>query len=79
MRMTSGLMHRLVLSAVLITHKFYSDFFYKNSAIGLIGGLFNTSELNELELSFLEAINWRVKFDAEDHTYYMKGLEDFFT
>jgi hypothetical protein len=45
----------------------------------MIGGIFETSELNKLELEFLEMINWRVKFEEEDHAYYMKSLEDFFT
>ena len=68
-----------MLAALLITHKFYSDFFYKNSAIGIIGGLTNPSEINDLEVFFLKGIDWRVNFEAEDHEYYMKGLKDYFT
>jgi hypothetical protein len=48
----SANIHRLLISAVMVATKFYSDVFYTNSHYAKVGGL-SVIELNQLELEFL--------------------------
>jgi hypothetical protein len=59
-RMTPLLIHRLILAATLVTQKFYSDFYYKNSMIAMSGGMYNMKEANLIETAFLDLINWKL-------------------
>ena len=51
--------YRLILTAVLVTSKFYNDVFYGNHFVAYVGGVC-LQELNLLEASFLELVEWRV-------------------
>ncbi|KAL7753715.1 cyclin-like protein interacting with PHO85 [Sorochytrium milnesiophthora] len=48
----SANIHRLLISAVMVATKFFSDVFYTNSHYAKVGGL-SITELNQLELEFL--------------------------
>ena len=49
--------------SLLITHKFYSDFFYSNKYIAQISGILSLEELNKLEELFLEVIDFEINVD----------------
>ena len=50
---------RLILAAVLITHKYYTDPFYLNRDISGIGGV-HLLDLNSLEEEFLDIIDFNL-------------------
>ncbi|AET39398.1 PHO85 cyclin family protein Ecym_4336 [Eremothecium cymbalariae DBVPG len=49
--MDSYNIHRLIIAAVTVSTKFFSDFFYSNSRYARVGGI-SLHELNRLELQF---------------------------
>ncbi|AMD19996.1 HCL155Cp [Eremothecium sinecaudum] len=49
--MDSYNIHRLIIAAVTVSTKFFSDFFYSNSRYARVGGI-SLQELNRLELQF---------------------------
>jgi hypothetical protein len=49
--------HKLFLTASTIAHKFWYDECYENKQLSKIGGV-TTKELNELEIDFLNGIEW---------------------
>lgn len=60
--------HRLILVALVLAIKYMEDDVYLNSHYAFIGGV-STSELNELELQFLDLIGWNLNVcrDMFDH------------
>ena len=64
--------------SILITHKFYTDPFYKNSDISRIGGVY-LQEINFLEEEFLDIIDFNLVVDREDYDSYTDSLKDFFS
>lgn len=69
--------HRLILVAILITHKFYTDPFYLNNSVAYIGGV-QLQELNFLEEEFLELINFNISVDNQEYEDYITGLKAHF-
>jgi hypothetical protein len=69
--------HRLILVAVLITHKYYTDPFYLNSYMSYIGGV-QLQEINFLEEEFLDIIDFNLSVDSQEYDTYLKGLKAFF-
>ncbi|KAI8901577.1 cyclin-domain-containing protein, partial [Globomyces pollinis-pini] len=51
--------HRLIISAALVSIKFLSDVFYTNLHISRVGGV-PVVELNQLELEFLKRCNFNL-------------------
>jgi hypothetical protein len=50
---------RLILTAVLLTSKFYNDVFYGNHFVAYVGGI-HLQEMNLLESEFLNYIDWHL-------------------
>ena len=69
--------HRLILMAVLITHKYYTDPFYLNSYMSYIGGV-QLQEINFLEEEFLDIIDFNLSVDTQEYETYLRGLKAFF-
>jgi hypothetical protein len=65
--------YRLILTAVLLTSKFYNDVFYGNHFVAYIGGV-HLNEMNILESEFLKFLDWRLWVEPIDYDYYMNGL-----
>jgi hypothetical protein len=70
--------HRLILVAVLITHKYYTDPFYLNSYLSSIGGV-QLQEINFLEEEFLDIIDFNLTVERTEYDSYCQGLKAFFT
>ncbi|ORZ18686.1 cyclin-domain-containing protein, partial [Absidia repens] len=51
--------HRLIISGVMVSSKFFSDIFYTNTRYAKVGGL-PVSELNRLELEFLQLNEYNI-------------------
>ncbi|KAJ2537627.1 cyclin-like protein interacting with PHO85, partial [Coemansia sp. RSA 1933] len=57
--------HRLILSAVVVAHKFHSDIFLNNLRYSKVGGI-PLAELNQLELELLFLIKFDLKVDSAE-------------
>lgn len=67
--LTSLNVHRLLITAVLLAIKARDDAYYSNAYYASIGGISNV-ELNKLELTFLELIDYRLfVHQSEFNTY----------
>ena len=54
--------YRLILTAVLLTSKFYNDVFYGNHFVSYVGGV-TLEEMNLLEVDFLNFLDWKLWVD----------------
>ncbi|SCV01825.1 LAME_0G18756g1_1 [Lachancea meyersii CBS 8951] len=68
--------HRLIISAVTVSTKFFSDFFYSNSRYARVGGI-SLKELNYLELQFLILCDFELIISVEELQKYGVLLRDF--
>jgi hypothetical protein len=66
------------MTAVLITQKFYSDFFYSNKFVSQVCGLKNNIEMNLLEAEFLAMVNWRVTYSLSQIEAYFGEITNYF-
>ncbi|KAJ1667519.1 cyclin-like protein interacting with PHO85 [Coemansia sp. RSA 1813] len=57
--------HRLILSAIVVSHKFHSDIFLNNLRYSKVGGI-PLAELNQLELELLFLIKFDLKVDSAE-------------
>lgn len=67
------LFYRLILTAVLVTSKFYNDVFYGNHFVSYVGGV-TLEEMNLLEVDFLKFLDWKLWVDPMEYDNYLKGL-----
>ncbi|RLV90775.1 PHO85 cyclin-7 [Spathaspora sp. JA1] len=63
--MDSYSIHRLIISGITVSSKFFSDIFYKNLRYAKVGGL-PLEELNYLELQFLLLLDFKLMISVED-------------
>ncbi|OAD77905.1 cyclin, partial [Phycomyces blakesleeanus NRRL 1555(-)] len=69
LRLDSYNVHRLVITGIMISSKLFSDVFFTNSRYAKVGGL-PVSELNTLELEFLQLNNYGMFVTIEELQYY---------
>ena len=67
----------MVVVAIMIVSKFYSDKFYLNHTVGEITGL-EVSEVNILELEFLRILDFDIRVSNDEYDEYFEGLTKFF-
>ncbi|EDK36428.2 hypothetical protein PGUG_00526 [Meyerozyma guilliermondii ATCC 6260] len=67
--MDSYNIHRLIISGITVSSKFFSDIFYKNLRYAKVGGL-PLDELNYLELQFLLLLDFKLMISVEDMQNY---------
>lgn len=71
---THNYFYRLILSAVLLTSKFYNDVFYGNHFLAFVGGI-SLPEMNLLEAEFLKLVNWALWVAPEvEFEMYLAGV-----
>ncbi|KAJ2729206.1 cyclin-like protein interacting with PHO85 [Coemansia sp. BCRC 34962] len=57
--------HRLLITAIVVAHKFNSDIFFNNARYSKVGGI-PLAELNQLELELLFMARFDLKIDAPE-------------
>ncbi|KAJ2784256.1 cyclin-like protein interacting with PHO85 [Coemansia javaensis] len=57
--------HRLIITAIVIAHKFNSDIFFNNARYSKVGGI-PLAEMNQLELEMLFLVRFDLKVDAAE-------------
>jgi hypothetical protein len=70
--------HRLFLTSLVVAVKFYEDKYYKNSFYSKVGGISST-ELNTLELEFLDFIDYTLYVSEEEYQTYSSTLMEYFS
>lgn len=70
---TSLTVHRFLITAATVASKGLSDSFWNNETYARVGGL-RIEELGQLELDFLQRIDWRIIPVPETLVNYYKGL-----
>merc|ERR1719266_689595 len=68
--------HKLLLSSVVLATKYLDDDYFLNSHFAEIGGV-KLPELNKLELSFLQLIQWRLHVLPDDYSSHNRVLLEF--
>lgn len=61
--------HRLLLTSVVVAIKFYDDTYYSNAFYGKVGGL-ALKELNSLEKTYLQLIDYKLFVDPQEFQMY---------
>lgn len=74
--MDSFNIHRLIITAVAVSTKFSSDFFYTNSRYSKVGGI-SLREMNYLELQFLILCDFNLLISVEEFERYSTLLYRF--
>eukprot|EP00179_Madagascaria_erythrocladioides_P032109 CAMPEP_0198335024 /NCGR_PEP_ID=MMETSP1450-20131203/20021_1 /TAXON_ID=753684 ORGANISM="Madagascaria erythrocladiodes, Strain CCMP3234" /NCGR_SAMPLE_ID=MMETSP1450 /ASSEMBLY_ACC=CAM_ASM_001115 /LENGTH=326 /DNA_ID=CAMNT_0044039653 /DNA_START=125 /DNA_END=1105 /DNA_ORIENTATION=- len=72
LKINSFNVHRVFLTAVVLATKFLDDQVYSNKHYATVGGVSSTHEMNQLELTMLKQLNFRVHVDLETHTKYQQ-------
>ncbi|KAK9701001.1 cyclin-like protein interacting with PHO85 [Basidiobolus ranarum] len=65
--------HRLVIVAIMVATKFFSDVFYTNVRYSKVGGL-SVSELNFLEMQFLTLHDFNIHVSSDELQYFADCL-----
>ncbi|KAF8279568.1 putative CYC2-like cyclin 6 [Trypanosoma cruzi] len=66
--------HRLMITAVIVSAKLRDDTHYSNTYYASLGGI-STAELNGLELEFLKTIDWMTWVEPSQFEEYRAGLQ----
>jgi len=61
--------HRLLVTSVMLSAKFFDDVYYSNSYYAKVGGV-RTQELNALEAQFLRLIEWKLHVFPQEYDQY---------
>ncbi|KAJ2719091.1 cyclin-like protein interacting with PHO85 [Coemansia sp. Benny D115] len=57
--------HRLLITAIVVAHKFHSDVFFNNARYSKVGGI-PLVEMNQLELELLFLVRFDLNIDADE-------------
>lgn len=74
--LTSLNVHRLLITSIMLSAKFLDDLFYNNAFYAKLGGV-SVTELNGLELEFLEKIQFSLYVSPESYNKYLSELQRF--
>ena len=74
--MNSYNIHRLLISAVTVSTKFFSDFFYSNARYARVGGI-PLQEINKLEIQFMLLCDFKLSIPIEQLQRYADLLYTF--
>ena len=58
--------YRMYLAAIVVAIKFHDDHFFSNTHYAIIGGVYDTEEMNVLEKDFLQAIDHKLFIPTEE-------------
>ena len=76
--MDSYNIHRLLISAVAVSTKFFSDFFYSNARYARVGGI-PLHEMNKLEIQFMILCDFKLLIPVDELQRYADLLYTFWT
>ncbi|GAW81373.1 cyclin [Plasmodium gonderi] len=65
--------HRLLITATMISAKFFDDLYYSNDFYAKVGGV-STQEINKLESNFLHLIDYKLFVSSEEYDFYRHSI-----
>lgn len=74
----SRTIHRLIISTVLVAHKFSEDICYRNSWFAALTDL-SVDAINQMESQFLYIIDFNLYVGQEELEHFREGVQRFFT
>ena len=74
--LTSLNIHRLLITSIMLSAKFLDDLFYNNAFYAKLGGV-SVTELNALEIEFLQKIHFSLYVSPESYCKYLSELRRF--
>jgi hypothetical protein len=74
--LTSLNVHRLLITSIMLSAKFLDDLFYNNAFYAKLGGV-SVTELNALEIEFLQKIHFSLYVSPESYCKYLSELRRF--
>lgn len=66
--------YRIVITAILLVHKMYSDFYYDNCYVGRVGGLQSCQEITLMEAHFIRGLDFNLFISEEEYTHFFRLL-----
>jgi hypothetical protein len=73
MAVSARSVHRLLFVATMVAAKCHDDSHYRNSYYAKVGGL-PIEEVNDLEISFLKILDWRLTVEPEEYQLYYDSV-----
>ncbi|KAF9602398.1 hypothetical protein IFM89_027527 [Coptis chinensis] len=73
-QITSGNVHRLLITTIMVASKFVEDMNYRNSYFAKVGGLM-TKVMNKLEVNFLFLMGFKLHVNVSIFDSYCRHLE----
>lgn len=73
LKLSSLNIHRLIITSIVLSVKYDSDYFFKNSIYAKIGGIC-VKELNALEKDFLHRLDYNLYVSDEEFAFYRNEL-----
>jgi predicted transcriptional regulator len=70
---TSYNLQRLLLVSVMVAHNYLDDLYYSNKHWARIGGV-TVQEINHLEATVLQLLDWKMHVSREEYLEYLEGL-----
>lgn len=74
LKINSFNVHRLFMTAVVLAVKFLDDQVYSNKHYATVGGISSAQELNQLELTMLHLLDFRLHIDFDGHMKYKRAM-----
>lgn len=65
--------HRIIITAVMVAAKFFDDVYYSNEFYAKVGGV-TTEEINELEIYFLNLLDFHLYVSSQEYEFYRKYI-----
>eukprot|EP00188_Purpureofilum_apyrenoidigerum_P005104 Plantae.Rhodophyta-Purpureofilum_apyrenoidigerum.ctg634.p1 GENE.Plantae.Rhodophyta-Purpureofilum_apyrenoidigerum.ctg634~~Plantae.Rhodophyta-Purpureofilum_apyrenoidigerum.ctg634.p1 ORF type:complete len:209 (+),score=18.49 Plantae.Rhodophyta-Purpureofilum_apyrenoidigerum.ctg634:168-794(+) len=76
LRLNSLNVHRLIITAVVLAVKFHEDSYFSNSFYARVGGV-SLEEFNQLEVAFLQFMDFRLYISTEEYTKCLNTLQHY--
>ncbi|EFA78699.1 hypothetical protein PPL_08160 [Heterostelium album PN500] len=67
--------HRFVFGCVLVSIKFYDDYFYPTNVYARVGGV-SVKETNEIERKILEELEFNIVVNEFEYNHYLSGIDE---
>lgn len=65
--------HRIIITAAMLAAKFFDDMYYSNAFYAKIGGV-TTEEMNQLEIYFLNLLDYKLYVSSQEYEFYRKYI-----
>lgn len=76
LKISTYIIHRLIVTALVIAAKYHDDIYYSNTYYAKVAGV-SAAEMNHLEAHFLHLLNWNVHVSAHEYNRYREIIENY--